>query len=371
MAKAKTEGPPVLERLAAVERDNRRLRRLVFLLAFVLVVALVVAGAALVAPYNAPLGFYLGEVLGRPEIVETKKTIVEAEQFVLRGADGKVRATLALRDSNTAGLDLYDANGRGRAGLDLGGEGQPNLWLAAADGTVTMSANAQGVRVGDGSAGSSFVTAAGFSLVDRNRKNRLALVLKEDESTNLTLSDREGKTGALLDVSPEGARLGLFFAGVVRAGIGHRRGGTQLNLFGEDGTDHATLSLMEDGSAGLLFHDADGKQRLSLGVLPNDVAGLSLYDKGERHRLGLSVLGDTSPHLELFDGAGTRRAGLALTPDGLPGLLLEDKGQPRAILGVGTAADGKRPGVGGKAPSTSSLLLFDRDGSIVFQAPVY
>jgi hypothetical protein len=76
MAKAKTEGPPVLERLAAVERDNRRLRRLVFLLAFVLVVALVVAGAALVAPYNAPLGFYLGEVLGRPEIVETKKTIV-------------------------------------------------------------------------------------------------------------------------------------------------------------------------------------------------------------------------------------------------------------------------------------------------------
>jgi hypothetical protein len=128
---------------------------------------------------------------------------------------------------------------------------------------------------------------------------------------------------------------------------------------------------MPDGSAGLVFHDGDGKQRLSLGVLPNDVAGLSLYDKGERHRLGLSVLGDSSPHLELFDGAGTRRAGLALTPDGLPGLLLEDKGQPRAVLGVGTSPDGKRPAAGGKASSASSLLLFDRDGSIVFQAPVY
>jgi hypothetical protein len=46
-----------------------------------LVVVLVVAGAALVAPYNAPLGFYLGEVLGRPEVVESKKTILEAEQF--------------------------------------------------------------------------------------------------------------------------------------------------------------------------------------------------------------------------------------------------------------------------------------------------
>src|SRR5690349_18914291 len=118
MAKAKTERPPVLERLEAIERANRRLRRLV-----------------------SALAVLLGEVVGRPEIVETKKTIVEAEQFVLRAADGKVRATLALRDSNTAGLDLYDANGKGRAGLDLNGEGHPNLWLAAADGTVTVSAN--------------------------------------------------------------------------------------------------------------------------------------------------------------------------------------------------------------------------------------
>jgi hypothetical protein len=370
MAKAKSEGPP-LQRLVALERENRRLRRLAIGLAVLVVVALVTATAALVAPYNAWLGFHLGEVLGRPEVVETKKTIVEAEQFVLRGPDGKVRATLALRDGNTAGLDLYDADGRGRAGFHLAGEGQPNLWMATADGNVTLSANGQGVRIGDGAAGTNFLSAAGLSLVDANRKNRLALLLKDDDATSLTLYDREGRPGALVDVSPDGARLGLFYDGVVRAGIGHRRGGSQLNLFGEDGTDHVTLSLMADGSAGLLFHDGQGKQRLSLGVLPTDVAGLSIYDKTEKHRAGLSVVGDGSPHFELFDGAGVRRAGLALTPDGLPGLLLEDRGQPRAILGFGPNPDGQRPTLSGRSPSTSSLLLFDRDGSLIFQAPVY
>jgi hypothetical protein len=81
-------------------------------------------------------------------------------------------------------------------------------------------------------------------------------------------------------------------------------------------------------------------------------------------------MADGSPHLDLFDGAGTRRANLALSAEGLPALQLEDKGQPRAVLGAGTF-DGKQPGVAGKGVSISSLLLFDRDGSLVFQAPVY
>ena len=124
---------------------------------------------------------------------------------------------------------------------------------------------------------------------------------------------------------------------------------------------------MPDGSTGLIFHDDDGKQRVALGVLPN-VSGLSIFDKGEKQRIGLSTGTDDSPRLELFDVAGSRRAGLTLSADGLPVLRFEDKGQPRAVLGA-TTIDGKRGNPG--ARSTSSLLLFDRDGALVFQAPVY
>src|SRR5882724_5396228 len=128
-AAPKAEPKPVLDRLVAVERQNRTLRRLTAGLLVFTAIALLVAGAALVAPYNAELGFWLGEILGRPEVVEAKKTIIEAEQFILRGRDGKVRATLALRGDAAMGLDLYDEAGKARAGLDLGSDGQPNLWL--------------------------------------------------------------------------------------------------------------------------------------------------------------------------------------------------------------------------------------------------
>src|SRR5215468_6730770 len=136
---AKSESNPLLDRLVVVERQNRRLRRLTVGLLLFTLIALVVAGGALVAPYNAQLGFWLGELLGRPEVVEAKKTILEAEQFVVRGRDGKVRATLAVRGDTAMGLDLYDEAGKARAGLDLGSDGQPNLWLAARDGQVTLA----------------------------------------------------------------------------------------------------------------------------------------------------------------------------------------------------------------------------------------
>jgi hypothetical protein len=61
-----------------------------------------------IAAYNADLGLRMGEALGRPEIVAAKKTILEAEQFVLRAPDGKVRASLALCGDEAMGLDLFD-----------------------------------------------------------------------------------------------------------------------------------------------------------------------------------------------------------------------------------------------------------------------
>lgn len=366
-AKAKGDAPSLLDRLETVERHGRRLRRLVLLLSISTVLAFAVAVVALVAPYNAAIGVWLGDAFGRPE-VESKKTIIEAEQFVLRAPDGKARATFGLREENAMGLDLYDAAGHARAGLDLAPDGTGSVWLAASDGQVATALNARGLRVTDTGGESTFLGGSGVTLVDRNQKGRVGLVMKDDDAPSLTLYDREGRNGALLDVSAEGARLGLFFGGAVRAGLGHGHGGSQLNLFGDDGRDHATLTLLPDGGTGLLFHDADGKQRMTLGILGSDAAGMSLFDKAEKQRAGFAVVGDGSPHLELFDGGGTRRGGFLLSPEGLPGLLLEDRGQPRAVLGA-APIDGKTGA--GRRPSPSSLLLYDKDGSLVFQAPVY
>src|SRR5213594_3015532 len=336
----KPEPADLLALVAALHRQHRRLRWTVVMLTLVTLVALAGAGAALLAPYNAELGLYLRRWLGRPETIAAEKTILEAEKFALRTPDGKVRAALAARDDVTPGLALYDDDGTARAGLELGTDGQANLWFAGKDGQVTVSLNPRSLRLTDAEGGV-FVTRAALVLADRKQRNRVTLGVKPDGSPSLTLADKEGRTGALVDVVDEGSRLGLFYDGLVRAGIGFGPGGSQLNLYGDDGKDHATLSLAPDGTTGLIFHDQDGKQRAALGVLPNNASGLSLFDKG-----------------------GGRRANLALSAEGLPALELEDKGQPRAVLGAGS--EGKR-----KASSPSSLLLFDKDGSVIFQAPIY
>ncbi len=357
------EPPNLLALVAALHRQHRRLRWTVVMLTLVTLVALAGAGAALLAPYNAELGLYLRRWLGRPETIASEKTILEAEKFALRTPDGKVRAALAARDDATPSLALYDDDGTARAGLELGTDGQANLWFAGKDGQVTVSLNPRSLRLTDAEGGV-FVTRSALVLADRKQRNRVTLGVKPDGSPSLTLADKEGRTGALVDVVDEGSRLGLFYDGLVRAGIGFGPGGSQLNLYGDDGKDHATLSLAPGGATGLIFHDQDGKQRAALGVLPNNASGLSLFDKGGSHRVALSVVPDGSPRLELFDAGGGRRANLALSTEGLPALQLEDKGQPRAVLGAGS--EGKR-----KASTPSSLLLFDKDGSVIFQAPIY
>src|SRR5262249_44727599 len=162
-----------------VERRSRRLRRLVVLLTLSTVLALAAAAVAVVAPYNAVVGAWLGELLGRPEVVEAKKTIIEAEQFVLRAPDGKARAPLGLRGENSMGLDLYDAAGRARAGLDLASDGQSSLWLSTPDGQVSVALNARGLRVSDSGGESTVLGGTGLTLIGRNQKGRAGLVMKE------------------------------------------------------------------------------------------------------------------------------------------------------------------------------------------------
>jgi len=160
-----------------------------------------------VAPYNAELGLYLRRWLGRPETIAAVKTILEAEKFALRTPDGKVRAALAARDDATPSLALYDGDGTARAGLELGADGQANLWFAGKDGQVTVSLNPRNLRMTDAE-GAVFVTRTALVLADRKQRNRVTLGVKPDGSPSLTLADKEGRTGALVDVVDDGSRLG-------------------------------------------------------------------------------------------------------------------------------------------------------------------
>jgi len=52
---------------------------------------------------------------------------LEAEQFVLRGSDGKVRGTMGITPDGAVGFSLADVRGQTRITLDVAAHGSPGL----------------------------------------------------------------------------------------------------------------------------------------------------------------------------------------------------------------------------------------------------
>ena len=52
---------------------------------------------------------------------------LEAEQFVLRGSDGKVRGAMGITPDGAVGVNLADVKGRTRITLDVAADGSPGL----------------------------------------------------------------------------------------------------------------------------------------------------------------------------------------------------------------------------------------------------
>jgi len=87
---------------AELHRTNRRLRSLTG-------VILLVTGALV--------------VMGQTRQPQT----IEAEQFVLRSSDGKVRGAIGTMPDGAVGLSLADVKGETRITLDTGADGSPGL----------------------------------------------------------------------------------------------------------------------------------------------------------------------------------------------------------------------------------------------------
>lgn len=156
---AATDG--VTERLARLERQNRRLRWL-----FVAVAA--AALSALVAPAAI-------QAAGKPG-----KVAIEGDKLVLRNGDGKTVGFFGIDRDGYASLGFLDKNAKLRSTIGMDAEGNPAFVLldGQANVRVTLAQSGQ---------------TAAFLLFDKEKTPRLTATIEADGSTNFGLVDAKGK----------------------------------------------------------------------------------------------------------------------------------------------------------------------------------
>ena len=139
-------------------------------------------------------------------------------------------------------------------------------------------------------------------------------------------------------------------------------------LVDRNGTPLARLGLLPHGAWGLGFYDQGKKSRIVLSMEGDGASSISLFGKDGKGSILLSANSTGASTLRLVDTQWKTRATLGTWPDGSPFLQLMDReGKDRALLRYteiaarGTGELIKRPG--------SSLLFFDQEDHVVWQAP--
>ena len=124
---------------------------------------------------------------------------IQAREFILRDAEGRVRASLSLRPDGTPGLALFNESGQPRLSLDLSTDDQPGVNLHDEDGTLRA---ALAIRP-DGT--------PGMGLFGSDRKPRVSLDLGLNQTAGFHLFDEAGALRGALAIRPDGSPgLGLF-----------------------------------------------------------------------------------------------------------------------------------------------------------------
>jgi hypothetical protein len=148
-------------RLDMVERENRRLKQ-AGMVAMAVIAAVMLMGQAM------------------------QSKVVEAEQFVVRDASGKVHAALGTVNKRAVSLALIDKNGNPRVVLGASSDGSPSLSFY--DKGVNRRA-VLGLRADD---------SPDLALLDKDGKLRARLSLNDEDSATLVFIDSGGKIGASL-----------------------------------------------------------------------------------------------------------------------------------------------------------------------------
>lgn len=178
------------------------------------------------------------------------------------------------------------------------------------------------------------------------------------KASEFVLVDVGGKTRATLSMFVGGPRLVLYDENeAFRVGLLVEEEGPRLVLLDNNGEFRVGLEAREK-VASLTLYDKNGKTGTRLAA-----RGLGLYDENEKLRI--SLLPDV-PVMALYDENDKLRIGLAASKDGPRLDLCDENGKARALLGRGqtTTPDGKVISY-----PESSLLLFNPEGKVVWQAP--
>jgi len=164
----------LLRRLEDLETANRKLRRQ-GMMVLVLTAVLLGLAAALVVTASRH---------GMPGFVPS---VVEAQEYILRDKDGRVRGAWGQDDEGAIRLVLQDHRNRTSIKLNL---------------------------LDDGSSGVTFADSTGNA--------RLIMAVLPDETANLVFADRRGVARTVLGLSAKGGSTLLFAdgSGTTRSGIG-------------------------------------------------------------------------------------------------------------------------------------------------------
>lgn len=126
-----------------------------------------------------------------------QKRIVEAEEFVLKGSDGKVLARIGEEEGGGGvAFRLYDANGINRYFIGLGPEGAPVVAIADENETPRLV-------ISQGKDGT------GIQIIDQNKKVRLRFALTENETSVVTLGGTDSSEQIMLWVDPNSSKIAL------------------------------------------------------------------------------------------------------------------------------------------------------------------
>jgi hypothetical protein len=276
------------QRLARLERDNRRLRGLG--------AGVLVGLAALLVTGQAPPP-------GR---------ILEAQRFVVKDGTGKTRAELTTSDAGSE-LAFVDTMGRRRVALGLS-LGEPHLVMYGYDryGTVPVQSlraaltremssitlsDAKGklVRVG------LFDDASSIVLSDGRGTNRLALALDDGGLPTLALRDANATTRLELGLIGDNPFVALRDGDAnPRIQLSHTPERSAVILVDAEERRRAALGVAADGP---LLHLAAGQGHVSLGAQPGV---LELRDANGSLQSDLTVGADGAARLEFYDKTGVK-----------------------------------------------------------------
>ena len=228
------------------------------------------AGILLVAAFCG--GGLANLLLGTPAGAQGGETVT-ASQVNLVDGGGVLRGVLSAQDERgLASLAFYDPDGRPRALLGVGPQGDPQLALSDAAGQPRVAAGVTRddalLVVGDeqqahGMLGSS----GGVPLLSfaEGRQARMQLQMGEDGRPSVVLAGADGQRSAALSMDSDDAPLlTLYHAGRARVTLGVVQEAAVINVSGP-GQSRVVVGVAPDGFPSVTLYDETGEP---IGAIP-------------------------------------------------------------------------------------------------------